>query len=428
MNRHPDGLATLFLTEAWERFSYYGMRALLVLFLTAPRANGGLEFDLKRATTIYGLYTSSVYITAPLGGFLADRFLGATRAVILGGLLILVGQILLTTLSWPPFCAGMGAIAIGSGLLKPNVSALVGSLYDSADPRRDAGFSLFYMGINLGATLAPLVCGALAQGLNSWRLGFAAAGLGMAIGLVGFVRRRGRFAATSRSARDVEITTDAGTDPAFARPSRAGVILAFCAACVIFFTVFEQSGSSLTLFADRRTRHSLFGVAFPSSWFQSVNAVFILMLAPAFSSLWNAWGPRAPRSPWKFSIGLLLAGLGYVLLLPAASASAGGLVSPLWLIGLYLLHTLGELCLSPVGLATMSKLAPARHTGRILGLWLISIAIGNYLAGVCAGAFDPDQPHTGFVLFASLAALSIFGSIAMALSARTIVRRMGDVH
>jgi POT family proton-dependent oligopeptide transporter len=269
--------------------------------------------------------------------------------------------------------------------------------------------------------LAPLVCGALAQGLHSWRLGFAAAGVGMLLGLVQFATSRA-LAAAARAA------PERAPEPSSGGSARLGVVAVLCCACVLFFTAFEQSGSSLTLFADRHTRHEILGWTFPSAWFQSVNAVFILLLAPLFSWLWSAWGARAPRSPAKFAIGLGFVGLGYLLLLPAALASADGAVSPLWLVGLYFLHTLGELCLSPVGLSTISKLAPARFAGLMLGVWMVSIAFGNYLSGFVAGFYDPARPQTGVGLFGALAVLGAAGGLLMAFLAPRLARRMGDVR
>ena len=273
-----------------------------------------------------------------------------------------------------------------------------------------------------GAMIAPLVCGALAQGLHSWKLGFAAAGVGMLLGLAQFAASR-TFAASS-APETLRESPPAGAEDR----SRLGVVAVLCIACVVFFTAFEQSGSSLTLFADRHTRHEFLGWSFPSSWFQSVNAVFILLLAPLFSWLWSAWGARAPRSPAKFAIGLAFVGLGYVWLLPAARASADGRVSPLWLVGLYLLHTIGELCLSPVGLSTISKLAPARLAGLMLGLWMVAIALGNYFSGLVAGTYDPARPETGVGLFGALALLGIGGGLLLASLAPRLARAMGDVR
>ncbi len=422
MKRHPRGLSTLFFTEAWERFSYYGMRSLLVLYMTSSVDDGGLGFDVPSATTIYGIYTSSVYVTSPLGGWIADRWLGARRAVFAGGALIACGQFALTLPAAIAFYAGMLAIALGTGLLKPNVSALVGSLYAANDSRRDAGFSIFYMGINLGATIAPLACGALAQQLHSWKLGFAAAGVGMLFGLAQFAWSSRSIVLAQRAAAEAEPTHE--SDPR----SRLGVVAILCACCVVFFAAFEQSGSSLTLFADRATHHEIGGWTYPSSWFQSVNAVFILLLAPLFSWLWAFLGDRAPRSPLKFAIGLAFVGAGYLWLLPGASSAEHGLVSPVWLVGLYFLHTLGELCLSPIGLSTISKLAPRRLAGLMLGSWMVAIAFGNFLAGRIAGWYDPTRPETGVRLFATLAAVGLCAAAIVTFFSRKISASMGDVR
>ena len=354
---HPRGLSTLFFTEMWERFSYYGMRSLLLLFMI-----NGLAFSTRNAAMIYGTYTMGVYALSIPGGWIADRFIGHYRAVLYGGILIMLGHFSMAVPRLEMFFAGLALIVLGTGLLKPNVSTLVGSLYSENDRRRDAGFSLFYMGINVGAMIAPLVCGYLGQKVD-WHLGFAAAGVGMAIGLIQYVLGRKSVAAGFSRPRAGGLKPAPTLSPAEWR--RIAVICILFVFTVIFWGGFEQAGSTLTLFADRHTRLSLFGWSFPSSWFQSEQPLFVITLAPVFAWLWMRLGKREPSSPTKFAMGLALACLGFLILLPAAFAAGtrGVRVSPMWLTALYLVHTFGELCLSPVGLSLVTKLAPKRLGG-----------------------------------------------------------------
>jgi POT family proton-dependent oligopeptide transporter len=442
---HPRGLTTLFFTEMWERFSYYGMRALLILFMVKTAAEGGLGFDTKRAAAIYGTYTMSVYLLSILGGFIADNFIGARRAVLVGGIIIATGHFAMAFSSQLTFFAGLVLISMGTGLLKPNISTMVGSLYSPTDERRDAGFSIFYMGINLGAFLSPLVTGYLAQSdgwkaqltswgldpLHCWHWGFAAAGVGMTCGLVMYVMQRDRLASVGHapaagSVRPwgklglvalgslVLITAMKGSDEypvlvyilfalqiaailffAFKPDTdskRIAAILVFFFAAEIFWAIFEQAGSTISLFADELTRNEIFGHAFPSSWWQSVNSVWVILLAPVFAFLWIRLGSRQPSSPMKFVLGLFFVALSFVLMVPAAKLTAGGVkAGPLWLVALFFLQTIGEMLLSPVGLSTMTKLAPPRLLGMVMGIWFLAAALGNKLAGVLAGEFKSDN-------------------------------------
>src|SRR5687768_4751617 len=379
---HPRGLTTLFFTELWERFSYYGMRALLILFMVAPADQGGLAMDAKRAAAIYGLYTFSVYFTSIPGGWIADRLLGQRRAVFVGGTLIALGHFSMAVNVLPLFYAGLVLIVLGTGLLKPNIATIVGQLYSRDDPRRDGGFSIFYMGINLGAFIAPLVCGYLGQRIG-WHWGFGAAGVGMTLGLVQYVmggsRLRGAGLLRERPANAPALWAGVGMSlvatavalyllfdyklvlvlvsaagffvwlasqaaPGIERKRVLAIMDLFVFAS-LFWAGFEQARPSLNLFADRVTRTSLFGWSFPSSWFQSVQPLFIILLAPVFAGLWVKLGPREPSSPAKFVDGLLGVSLGFLVLVPAASLfeSTGVRVSPMWLIVLYFLHTVGEL-------------------------------------------------------------------------------------
>ena len=447
MAGHPRGLSMLFYAEMWERFSYYGMRAILLLFMIAPLAMGGMGMDQKLAARIYGNYSMASYLVCILGGYLADNFIGARRAVLIGGLIITAGHYCLAFASEPTFYAGLILVALGTGLLKPSISTLVGGLYSHGDTRRDAGFSLFYMGINLGAFAAPLVVGWLAQGeqfktlltgwgldpTHSWHWGFGAAGIGMTIGMIVYLRHWhwlshighppeantprpwGRLALVAfgtAAMLGVMIASDyvSWINPiVFALPfvgviwfgvvqrdqdsRRIAAILVFFICAILFWAVFEQAGSSLTLFADELTRNELLGFAFPSSWFQSVNSLFILALAPLFAWLWVRLRERQPSIPMKFVWGLVFLGLSFALLVPAAQLTAAGKVSAWWLIGVYFLQTIGELCLSPVGLSAMTKLAPVKLTGLVMGIWFLGTALGNKLAGVIAAEFNAKDPQ-----------------------------------
>jgi POT family proton-dependent oligopeptide transporter len=434
---HPRGLTTLFFTEMWERFSYYGMRALLILFMTTPIAQGGFGYDNARAAGIYGAYVGSVYLMSIPGGWIADNVLGTRRAVFVGGVIIAMGHFSMALPTQWSFFLGLILIVFGTGLLKPNVSAIVGDLYSADDQRRDAGFSIFYMGINLGAFLAPLLCGYVGERIN-WHYGFGLAGIFMSLGLVQYVvtqktiahvghapnltgqqkLRNGIVGAIFMAAiafaviflyfigpeviRENKVYVMLGgllillvwlfgwyLKPEEKKPVAAIVLLFFFA--VVFWAVFEQAGSSFSLFARDFTNRQAFGTEFPASWYQSVNSMFLIALAPVFAWLWIKMGNQQPSSPAKFSIALLFVGIG-VLLLALASMTMGadGKAGPWWLVGVFLCHTIGELCLSPVGLSTTTKLAPARLSGLMMGVWFLSISFGNFFAGEVAGNFSKD--------------------------------------
>jgi len=428
---HPAGLSTLFFTEMWERFSYYGMRALLLLYMVAPADKGGLGFATERGASIYGWYTFGVYAMSIPGGYLADKFLGLYRAVLVGGIIIAIGHFCMAVTGTTPFFLGLGLIILGTGLLKPNVSSIVGTLYADDDPRRDAGFSLFYMGINLGAFIAPLVCGYLGQKIN-WHWGFAAAGFGMTLGLIQYVLGRKRLAPAAirlakGEAEPLAATEKVRTPLTKEEKKRLAVIGILFIFGVLFWGAFEQAGSSLNLFADRNTRLSILGWNFPSSWFQSEQPLFVIIFAPIFAWLWIRMGRSEPSSPAKFCYGLLLVGLGFLVLVPAAtiSQSHGIRVSPLWLTMVYLLHTFGELCLSPVGLSMVTKLSPPRMVGLMMGVWFWTLAFGNKLGGFVAGFFDRfPLPQ----LFGTVAATTIGAAIILMVLVKPIRSLMGGVH
>ena len=464
---HPAGLSTLFFTEMWERFSYYGMRAILTLYMTKSFAEGGLGFDEKYAGIIYATYVSSVWYLPLPGGWLADRIFGARRAVLIGAIIIACGHYSMAINSRYTFFAGLILIACGTGLLKPNISAMVGQLYSEQDKRRDAGFSIFYMGINLGAFLSPIVVGFLAQhpwfrgfisslGFNpnsAWHWGFGAAGVGMTLGIIQYVLGRRKLALVGGKPDLLPAAASGPTDyltlilavvggiagaalglyygeagwlsalfPAvvgfFAgylggilrwlngdELKRVLVIFILFLFSILFWMTYEQAGSSMTLFADRLTRTTILGWAYPSSWFQSVPAIFVIIFAPIIGAVWQKLGDRQPSSPAKFTIGLFFAGIAFVVIAFAATLTVNGRVSPAWLVLVYFLQTIGELCLSPVGLSTTTKLSPARMVGLMLGVWFLSISIGSYIAGLTTRLFEGNDSWVlvrGFGIFAGL--------------------------
>jgi POT family proton-dependent oligopeptide transporter len=443
----------------WERFSYYGMRAFLILYMIAPAAAGGLEFDVKHAGSVYGTYTGSVWLATIGGGIVADRLLGAYRSVLVGGIIIALGHFTLAFRALPFFYTGLALIVIGTGLLKPNATTMLGSLYDEQDSRRDAGFSIFYMGINIGAFTGPLIAGALAERVD-WHLGFACAGVGMTLGLVQYVMSRDRLrpaaeraearpGAASRQAAVPAAATGA-TPPRAAAPApapgarpdggapwlgftpiewkRMAAVVVFFVFAALFWGAYEQAASTLNLFADRYAERTVFGWTVPTSWFVSIQAIFVILLAPAFAWLWVRLGPREPSTPTKFALGLLFVGLSFVLLLPAgalAQAAVGAKVSSMWLVAAYFLQVVGELCLSPVGNSVVTKLAPVRVVGLMMGLWFLSIGAGNKLAGWVAG-FTATVPLT--VLFGTVAAVTIGAALVLFLIVRPIRRLMSGVH
>jgi POT family proton-dependent oligopeptide transporter len=420
----PRGLSTLFFTEMWERFSYYGMRAFLILYMVAPVAAGGLAFSDAKAASIYGTYTGSAWAAGILGGLVADRLLGQYRTVLVGGIIIAAGHFTLAFKAVAAFYTGLALIALGTGFLKPNVSTLVGSLYPKGDTRRDAGFSIFYMGINLGAFIGPLIAGYLAQEVN-WHVGFACAGVGMTFGIIQYILGRGRLqAGINRLGQKPDVPTEdtaaarrtAETSKGFTADElkRIGAIVIFFAAASLFWGAYEQAGSTLNLFADRYTRLEMFGFAFPSSWFQSVQPVFVIILSPIFGWLWMRLGRREPSVPMKFALGLTFMALAFLVLVPAgAMASGEGIrVSPWFLIVSYFISELGELCISPVGLSAVTKLAPLRIVGLMMGVWFLSNAAGNKLAGWAAGFFSSMPLNTLFgyvtvVLFIAAAVMFV---------------------
>lgn len=489
---HPRGLATLFFTEMWERFSYYGMRALLVLFMV-DAINGGMGLDDRSATAIYGLYTMFVYLLALPGGWLADKLLGLRKSIFYGGIIITAGHFSMAIPTTETFYIGLILIVIGTGLLKPNISGIVGGLYsENEQARRDAGFSIFYMGINLGAFVAPLITGWLGEGI-SWHYGFGAAGVGMLLGVI-------QFKLTESYLGDVGLYPEKHPDPEVQRrkesmikkglwvigslfvifvasvmggvikinplviadasgvtifvlvmvyfayvfiaeelstdeKKKIGVIAALFLFAALFWSGFEQAGSSLNLFADRYTDREMFGWLMPASWLQSVNAFFIITLAPVFAWLWVWLAKRhlEPSTPVKFALGLIFLGVGFLVMMFASYyVVEGSQVLPTWLIMTYLLHTIGELCLSPVGLSAITKLAPQRLVGQMMGIWFMAAAFGNLIAGRIAGQFNQEDIATNPSilpdLFWVIVVTTVGSGLVVLLFSKPLRKLMGNIR
>ncbi|MGY6559996.1 MAG: peptide MFS transporter [Nitritalea sp.] len=498
---------TLFFTEMWERFSYYGMRALLILFMTTAIVEGGLGFDDKTSGAIYGLYTMGVYLLALPGGWVADKLLGLKQSVYYGGIIITIGHFTmaipglyewiaplegpktaLVPLDTLSFYLGLVLIVIGTGLLKPNISSIVGQLYPTNSSKRDAGFSIFYMGINIGALIAPIACSTAA--VYDWHLGFGLAGLGMLIGLFQFkltghhldgVGEAVTFTGTQGQAEKkrmqrwligmvLVLVIATGVSLGGLIPinvyvlaefskytiltvailylgyvfflggltvdekKKVGVIFILFVFSVFFWSGFEQAGSTLNLFAERFTDRTVFGWEIPAGYFQSVNSMFIILFAPIFGALWVHLGRMQlePSSPLKFAFGLLLAGAGFFVMYFAAKiAAAGELAAPTWLIITYMLHTFGELSLSPVGLSLVTKLAPKSYGGQMMGIWFLSVSLGNLVAGQIAGEASGGSAEALANMPAQymLIVYTLVGAgVVLLLFAKPIRKLMGDVH
>jgi POT family proton-dependent oligopeptide transporter len=434
---HPRGLGLLFITEMWERFSYYGMRAILVLYLV-----NALKWDTAHAANLYGTYTMLVYLTPVIGGYLADRIIGTHRSLVIGSIIIALGHFTLAFPGMTAFYAGLGLIILGTGFFKANVSTMVGQIYPPGDARRDAGFTIFYVGINTGAFLGPIVCGYLAQNPSyGWHWGFAAAGVGMVFGLIGYLWGREKYLpGIGVSADRSDVASHAVSETAESgNPIVHGAIGAVLGGAVgyflgggsllgllmglvigaaltitvlgtqgeerkrvialfivVFFVIFfwaayEQTGSSMNLFADKNTDLRAGSFNIPSSWFQSVNPFIIVTFAPIFAWMWTALGRsgKEPSTALKMVLGLALLATGFVfMVIGGARADTGVLVSPFWLCAAYAFHTWGELCLSPVGLSYVTKVAPVKFASLLMGVWYLANAAANKIAGSLA-AYTP---------------------------------------
>jgi len=484
---HPSGLSTLFFTELWERFSYYGMRAILVLFMVDAVQTGGMGLDDKTASAVYGLYTAFVYLAALPGGWIADRLIGAQRSVWVGGLIIAAGHLTLAVPSVPTFYLGLVMVVIGTGFLKPNISAIVGQLYPESGARRDAGFTIFYMGINMGAFLGPLVCAYLGEQVN-WHAGFGAAGVGMLLGVIQYKRSVGRLGKAGLHAFKPEhVINTAGMDKAWypviigflavtlvvllgitgtikfnalalaqnttfiivgiafiyfvyvfvfgklntTERNHMIVIVILFISSALFWSGFEQAGSSLNLFADRFTERNVLGFEIPAGWFQSLNPFYIVVLAPVFAAFWVHLAKRRldPSMPAKFAFGLIILGLGFLVMVGAAKlVAAGNQATPYWLILTYLLHTMGELCLSPVGLSSVTKLAPPRFVGQMMGIWFLAASLGNIMAGLLAGRFDPQALNEMSGLFMQIVLTTAGGGLLLLIFTKPIKQLIGKIE
>ena len=490
---HPRGLATLFFTEMWERFSYYGMRALLLLFMVASVENGGMGLDEKTGGAVYGLYTMFVYLLALPGGWLADKFFGLRKSVFYGGCLITIGHFCLAFPFNETFFVGLLFIVMGTGLLKPNISSLVGELYSSTDQaRRDSGFSIFYMGINIGATVAPIITSYLGENIN-WHYGFAAAGIGMLMGVIQYKLTEKNLGTAGlqptklsdpflqgRRERNITIgliifgvsltlfmslllTRTIIINPiTIARIStyvisgsvilyfgyillfenldkeeknKIKVIGIFFLASAMFYAGYEQQGSSLTLFADRYTDRFIGSFEFPSGWFQTVPAGAVIIFVPIFAWLWVWLSKRNlnPSTPVKLSFGLIFMGLGYAVMMGGSMIIvAGSKALPTWLIFTYIFHTFGEICLNPIGLSAVSKLSPKRLIGQMMGIWFMSLALGNLIAGLFSGEFDDAaitaNPQLLVDLFRGVVIAMFVSGIVVLLFNKPLKKLMGDIR
>ena len=410
--RQPRGLTALFLTEMWERFSYYGMRAILVLYLVE-----GLHWTKGHASILYGVYTSSVWLTPIIGGYIADRFLGAQKALLIGGTIIALGHFVIALETMPTFYLGLTLVALGTGLFKPNVSACVGELYTPGDPRRDPGFTIFYMGINLGALIGPLVTGYL-RVQYGWRYGFGAAGVGMILAILVLLATRKKLlgeAGLYPSAKRSQETSGQPAGPLSPEEWERVIALGVVSFFVIFFwAAYEQAGNTMNLFAAQSTRLSVGTFKLIPEWFQSVDPVFILLLGPLFAALWTALARarKEPSTTRKMALGLIVMGLGFVFMVAAAAqVKSGSLASPWWLVLAFMFHAGGELCLSPVGLSLVTKVAPGKIVSLMMGVWFLSNWAGNFVAGLLGTlteGMDPIRFWTIFLVFPVVAGFVLF--------------------
>jgi len=413
IQKHPKGLYLLFFTEMWERFSYYGMRALLILFLVSEVSKGGLGWSSVQAGQLYGLYTGFVYVTPLIGGYLADKFLGFRYAVMIGAALMALGHGSLAFDSMFAFYLGLLLLVLGNGFFKPNISSMVGQLYPEGSPLKDSGYTIFYMGINIGAFLGILICGYLGERVG-WHYGFGAAGIGMTLGLILFASLQ--FMLGDVGLKPVKVKTVVETKPlTSAEKKRLYVVGILAFFSMLFWLAFEQAGSSMNIFALKYTDRQLNWLNFevPASWFQTINPLFIFILAPFFSMLWIELAKinKNPNGPLKFVAGLFLLGLGFLVLvvgaanIPPGAQSAS--VSMMWLIFAFLLHTMGELCLSPMGLSYVNKLSPKHLMGVMFGAWFLAAAVGNYIGGILFGMIDEivktQSISTFFLIFVFVA-------------------------
>ncbi|GAB3694257.1 peptide MFS transporter [Spirosoma flavus] len=486
---HPIGLFVLFLTEMWERFSYYGMRAILLLFLI-DNVKGGMGLTEGDGAAIYGIYTASVYLLSLPGGWVADNLLGQRKSIVIGGIIIMLGHIILAFPAGPGiFYAGLCTVAIGTGMLKPNISTIVGELYPEGGARKDSAFSIFYMGINTGSLLGISVVGYLGQKVG-WHYGFGAAAIAMALGLITFQTLGKRYLGNLGNYTAKQIATETEASPTSNRPillfvvalvilmavlqftgvldlttaqglakgmgtiisavalgyfaflmiaggldtvekKRVTVLFVFFLASAAYWAGNEQQGSSLQIFADRYTNLVFFGWEIPSSWFQNLNPAFILIFSPVLAALWLFLDNRKISFPVpaKFAVSLLLLGVAYVVMVFAAKVALTGVrTSSLYLTATYLFFTLAELFLSPVGLSAFSKLSPKRYSSQLMGLWFIGSSLGNLIAGLFAGGFEEENVQQMPELFQSVAYFGLGFGLLMLFFVKPLKRWMGGIE
>ncbi len=416
---HPPALALIFSTEMMERLSYYGMRAILVLFLV-DKTSGGLGWERADALSFYGTYTGLVYLTPLIGGFVADNIIGQRRAVLLGGLLMVLGHMSLAFTGMATFYLGIGLLIVGNGFFKPNMSSMVGALYRPGDGRRDTAYTIFYIGINTGAFIGPLICGTLAESKTfGWHWGFGAAGVGMAISLMMFLLLQNRLLGNVGLAPKAALAATKQAPPPFTSVHlhRMIVIIVLCVFSIFFWMSFEQAGGLMNLYTSDKVDRMLGGFEVPTSWFQSVNSAFILLFGPVLAAMWTLLRRKKlePGSAAKMGLGLVLVGVGFVFMMGAAKQSeAAGKASMLWVIMAYMFHTLGELCMSPVGLSMVSKLAHQRIVSLMMGVWFFCTGIANKLSGVIGGTAEKMGEYQVFFLL--VAATVVAGVVLLALS------------
>lgn len=493
--KHPRGLYVLFFTEMWERFSYYGMRAILLLFLI-DKVRGGMGLNEAEGGAVYGLYVSFAYLLALPGGWLADNILGQRKAIWYGGLVIILGHLILAIPAGRGiFFCGLALVAIGTGLLKPNVSSIVSELYPEGGARRDAAFSIFYIGINTGSFLGQFVVAYLGEKIN-WHAGFGAAAVAMFLGMVGYrtlgpkyLQDKGMypkakekevieshpksgnqalsigltllavaFIAFLHFTGRINLSTATGIAQAMGiiipsitviyfinilvagglttvEKKRVTVLMVFFLGAALFWSGFEQAGSSLTIFADRYTDRSLGGWIIPAGWFQNFNSTYILIFAAPMASLWIYLAKRNlnPSTPIKFGVGILLMGLGFLIMVLGANAVVASLpqtakVSGGFLIFTYMFHTIGELCVSPVGLSVYTKLAPRQYLSQLMGIWFVAASFGNLIAGLFAGGFDEDNVRQMPYLFMNVVWFALVTGTLFIILAKPIKKWMGGIE
>ncbi|KAB1183127.1 peptide MFS transporter [Photobacterium damselae] len=429
---HPKGLFLLFSTELWERFSYYAMRAILVLYLTDKTINGGLGWSTQDALQLYGTYTGLVYFTPLIGGWIADNILGQRRSIIIGGILMAIGQF---TLALPHsmvdphavtfFYIGLGFLVVGNGLFKPNISTMVGDLYKEGDHRRDGAFTIFYMGINIGSLLAGVIAGT-ASTVYGWKAGFLCAGIGMTMSLIiqllfaerllgniGKVPAAHRAAAMNKSGKQEPLTK--------VERDRLKVILVMCTFVIVFWAGFEQAGGLMNIYSQEYTNRMIGSFEVPAAWFQSLNPFFIIICAPILASIWVKMGKNEPASPVKFALAMFSLALGFACMIGAALEQGGDLTvktSMMWLVGAYFFHTIGELCLSPIGLSLVTKLAPLRLASLMMGAWFGANAIANYVAGIIGSRLGETGP---LAIFSGIAITAIVAGVLLLLLSNKLI-------